>query len=110
MPAAPDLYTAIAQPDRRAILDLLASGTHPVGSIVDALKLPQPTVSKHLAVLRKVNLVTVEKAGQHRLYHLNARELKAVHAWIITFERFWAHQLDRIKARAEQLARARHAP
>lgn len=102
-----DLYTAIAQPARRAILDLLASGTHPVGSIVEALKLPQPAVSKHLAVLRRVGLVSVEKAGQQRLYRLNPEELKPVHAWIASFERLWAHQLDRIKARAEQMALAR---
>jgi len=106
MPAAPNIYTAIAEPRRRAILELLATGTHPVGSIVEALHLPQPAVSKHLAILRKVNLVTVEKAGQHRLYRLNAQELQPVHAWIATFERFWTHQLSRIKQRAERLARA----
>ncbi|MCC6677104.1 MAG: winged helix-turn-helix transcriptional regulator [Phycisphaerales bacterium] len=105
-PVTTDIFTAIAQPDRRAILELLATGTHPVGSIVEALQLPQPAVSKHLAILRKVNLVTVEKSGQHRLYRLNPQELQAVHAWIQTFERFWSHQVSRIKERAERLARA----
>lgn len=106
---APDVYAAIADPRRRAIIDLLATGdAHPVGSLVDALRLSQPAVSKHLAVLRKVGLVTVEKAGQHRLYRLNAQELQAVHAWITTFEHFWTHQISRIKERAERLARARH--
>ena len=75
---------------------------HAVGDVVLRLRMPQPAVSKHLGVLRKVGVVTVSKRGQLRMYRLNAKELKPVHDWVKTYERFWAHQLDRIKVRAEQ--------
>jgi DNA-binding transcriptional ArsR family regulator len=100
-----DAFNAIAEPRRREIIDLLAQGdarARPVNEIVDALGLPQPAVSKHLGVLRKVGIVTVSKDGQHRFYKLNPEVLKPVHEWLKTFERFWAHHIDRIKQRAEQ--------
>jgi DNA-binding transcriptional ArsR family regulator len=105
-----DVFNAIAEPRRRAILGLLAEGEeHAVGAIVKALGLPQPAVSKHLGVLRRVGVVSVDRRGQHRLYRLNASELKPVHDWAKTFERFWEQQLGRIKARAERLARERQS-
>jgi len=70
--------------------------------LVLRLRMPQPAVSKHLGVLRRVGVVTVSKRGQRRLYRLNAKELRPVHDWVKTYERFWTHQLDRIKERAEQ--------
>jgi DNA-binding transcriptional ArsR family regulator len=101
-----DVFNAIAEPRRRQIIDALSDGrARPVGEIVAVLRLPQPAVSKHLAVLRAVGLLTVDKDGQHRLYRLNAKELKPVHDWVINFERYWTHQLDRIKERAERRAR-----
>ena len=69
------------------------------------LGLPQPAVSKHLGVLRKVGLVAVHKAGQRRLYRLNPQELKPVHDWIQNFERFWTDHLDSIKEAAERKAK-----
>lgn len=103
-----DVFNAIAEPRRREILDALARAeAHTVTDLVRALRLPQPAVSKHLAVLRKVGLVTVTKRGQHRLYELNAQELKPVHDWAHNFERFWTHHLDRVKQRAERMARER---
>lgn len=75
---------------------------HAVGDVVVRLRMAQPAVSKHLGVLRKVGVVTVSKRGQMRLYRLNAKELKPVHDWVKVYERFWTHQLDRIKMRAEQ--------
>src|SRR5262245_62129464 len=105
-----DVFNAIAEPRRRQIVDLLAyRGELPVGTIVVALGLPQPAVSKHLGVLRKVGLVVVVKQGQQRVYHLEAAKLKNVHDWVSRFERLWSHQLDRIKARAEQKAKQRSA-
>jgi DNA-binding transcriptional ArsR family regulator len=101
-----DVFNAIAEPRRRDIINLLGGGApRAVGELVVILRLPQPAVSKHLAVLRKVGLVTVSKDGQHRLYQLNPRELKPVHDWVKTFERYWGQQLDRIKERAERKAR-----
>ncbi len=103
-----DVFNAIAEPRRREIIDLLAGGrTRTVGDLVDTLNIPQPAVSKHLGVLRKVGLVTVAKQGQHRLYQLNAEELKPVHDWVKNFERFWSHHVDRIKERAERIAKER---
>jgi DNA-binding transcriptional ArsR family regulator len=69
--------------------------------------MPQPAVSKHLRVLRKVGLVNVRRQGRNRFYSLNARPLKPVHDWVKTFERFWDEHLDAIKALAERKARER---
>ena len=106
----PDPFPALAEPRRRDILTLLAShGALAVGALVLALNLPQPAVSKHLAVLREAGLVSVVKQGQHRVYSLNPAQLKAVHDWAATFERFWTHQLDRLKQIAESQAAAEAA-
>jgi DNA-binding transcriptional ArsR family regulator len=103
-----DVFNAIAEPRRRQIVDLLARrGALAVGALVLSLGLPQPAVSKHLAVLRKVGIVAVTKHGQQRLYNFEAAKLKPVHDWVKTFEQFWSHQLDRIKDRAERRARER---
>ena len=97
-----DVFNAIAEPRRREIIDLLVNGKeHAVGDLVLRLRMPQPAVSKHLGVLRKVGVVSVSKRGQLRMYRLNAKELKPVHDWVKTYEHFWTHQLDRIKERAE---------
>ena len=101
-----DVFNAIAEPRRREIVDLLARrGSLTVGSLVGTLGLPQPAVSKHLGVLRKVGVVTVTKQGQQRVYSLEAERLKTVHDWVKAFEGLWSHQLDRIKERAERKAR-----
>lgn len=98
-----DVFNAIAEPRRREIVDLLAMGAErDVNELVRRLGLPQPAVSKHLGVLRKVGVVAVHKAGQRRVYRLNPRELKPVHDWIQHFERFWTYQLAGIKEAAEQ--------
>lgn len=108
-PTTSDAFNAVAEPRRRQILDLLASGERPVNDLVDSLGMGQPQVSKHLRVLREVGLVTVRGAGQQRLYTLNAERLKGIYDWVRTFEPFWEKQLDRIKIRAERLAGERAA-
>ena len=98
-----DAFNAIAEPRRRAILNVLADGrAHRVGEVVEQLRMAQPAVSKHLGVLRRVGIVSVSKQGKHRLYRLNAKALRPVHDWVKTYERFWTQQLDRIKERAER--------
>ena len=98
-----DVFNAIAEPRRREIIDVLVDGRdHAVGEMVDTLRIPQPAVSKHLGVLRKVGIVSVTKRGQLRLYRLEPKELKPVHDWVKQYERFWTHHLDRIKERAER--------
>jgi DNA-binding transcriptional ArsR family regulator len=109
-PTTSDVFNAIAEPRRREIVDLLAMGAErDVTEIVLKLGLPQPAVSKHLGVLRKVRLVAVHKAGQRRVYRLNPQELKPVHDWIQNFERFWTDQLASIKEVAEAKAKQRAA-
>jgi DNA-binding transcriptional ArsR family regulator len=108
-PTTSDAFNAVAEPRRRQILDLLARGERPVNDVVAALGLAQPQVSKHLRVLRHVGLVSVRSAGQQRVYTLSAERLRPIHDWVRTFERFWEHQLDRIKERAEAKANERSA-
>lgn len=105
-----DVFNAIAEPRRRDIINVLGRGrAHTVGQLVETLRFPQPAVSKHLGVLRKVGIVSASRHGRHRLYRLNAEELKPVHDWVRTYERFWTHQLARIKERAERNATERLA-
>ncbi|HEX4145836.1 MAG TPA: metalloregulator ArsR/SmtB family transcription factor [Pirellulales bacterium] len=105
--AASDVFSAIAEPRRRQIIDLLSrKRSLAVGAIVLSLGLPQPVVSKHLGVLREVGIVSVSKQGQRRVYELNHDQLRPVYDWIKTLERHWDHQLDRIRERAERRARA----
>ena len=100
-----DVFNAIAEPRRREVIAVLADGhEYAVNEVVVRLRMPQPTVSKHLRVLRKVGVVSMVKRGQHRMYQLNATELKPVHDWVKTFERYWTHQLGQIKERAERKA------
>ncbi len=100
-----DVFNAIAEPRRRELIAVLADGReYAVNEVVLRLRIPQPAVSKHLRVLRKVGVVSTVKRGQHRMYRLNAASLKPVHDWVKTFERYWTHQLGQIKDRAERKA------
>src|SRR5277367_1123238 len=100
-----DVFNAIAEPRRREVIGVLADGRdHAVGEVVVRLQMSQPAVSKHLGVLRKVGVVSVVKRGQHRMYRLNAAELKPVHDWVNTFERFWRHKMGQTKERAKRKA------
>src|SRR5262245_38874325 len=96
-----DVFNAVAEPQRRVILQLLASDERPVGDLVRMLRLAQPSVSKHLRVLRDVGLVESRREGRNILYRTNASGLRPLHEWAGAFERYWRHQLGRIKQRAE---------
>jgi DNA-binding transcriptional ArsR family regulator len=100
--SASDPFHAIAEPRRRAILEHLAAREHSVGDIVVALRLAQPSVSKHLRVLRHVGLVKVRRTGRQALYRTNPQQIRAVYEWSSQFERYWRRQLTRVKERAEQ--------
>lgn len=97
-----DAFNAIAEPRRRQILSYLAGQERAVGDIVTTLCIEQPSVSKHLGVLRAAGLVHVRRDGRHIFYRTNAEALRPIHEWAGMFERYWRHQLHRIKERAEQ--------
>lgn len=97
-----DPFNAVAEPKRRQVLETLAYGEMPVSALVGRLGWPQPMVSKHLGVLKEVGLVTARRNGRQRLYRVNGERLKTIHDWAKMFEKFWSHQLLRIKERAER--------
>src|SRR5271155_6220139 len=100
-----DAFNAVAEPRRREILNYLALQERPVGQIVDALAMEQPSVSKHLRVLKDVGLVRARRDGRQMFYRTNAEAIRPLHEWTETFERFWQHQLNRVKQRAEAMVR-----
>ena len=97
-----DAFNAVAEPRRRHILEFIAAEERSVGEIADALQLEQPSVSKHLQVLRDVGLVTVRRDGRRIFYRTNAARLRTIHDWCAMFAQHWRGQLRRIKAHAEE--------
>jgi DNA-binding transcriptional ArsR family regulator len=97
-----DPFNAIAEPRRRLILELIAAEERSVNEIAEALELEQPSVSKHLQVLRTVGLVSVRRDGRRTMYRVNAETLRTVHDWCGMFARHWRGQLRRIKLHAEE--------
>ena len=93
---------ALSDPHRLAILSMLAEGERPAGDFVEALPIAQPTVSKHLSVLRDAGLVTVRKDAQRRLYSLNPAPLKELDQWLAGYRRFWTDRLDALEAQLDR--------
>src|SRR5215212_11628723 len=100
-----DAFNAVAEPRRRAILDVLAGGERPVNDLVHELGIAQPQVSKHLRVLREVGAVDVRDEGRRRLYRLNGRALKPIHDWVKDYERCWSERFDELDAVLEDLGK-----
>ena len=98
-----DAFNAVAEPRRRQILDVLATGERPVNDLVAQLGLAQPQVSKHLRVLREVGAVDVREDGRQRLYRLNGRALKPIHDWVKEYERTWSERFGELDAVLEDL-------
>ena len=96
-----DVFNAVAEPRRRDILVYLAPRERAVADLVAALDLGQPSVSKHLKVLREVGLVHARREGRQVFYRTNVEAIRPLHDWAQTFERLWRHQLMRVKERAE---------
>jgi DNA-binding transcriptional ArsR family regulator len=97
-----DAFNAVAEPRRRDILNYLAMQERSVSEIVDAMEMEQPSISKHLRVLRNVGLVQARREGRQILYRVNAEAIRPLYEWTKTFERMWQHQLLRVKERAEE--------
>ncbi len=97
-----DPFNAIAEPRRRHILEFIAAEERSVTEIAAALELGQPSVSKHLQVLRDVGLVSARREGQRTMYRMNPETLRTIHDWSGMFAQYWRGQLRRIKAHAEE--------
>ena len=100
-----DVFNAVAEPQRRAILDQLDGGERSVSELVARLGLAQPQVSKHLRVLREVDAVAVREVGRQRLYSVNARALKPIHDWVSRYEQMWAQRFAALDTVLEELTR-----
>ncbi len=95
-------FSALADPTRRAVLDLLRAGTRPAGDIARAFTVSRPAISKHLRILRRAHLVEERREGRHRMYHLNPEPLKAVDSWLDQYRTFWTASLANLKAFVEE--------
>jgi DNA-binding transcriptional ArsR family regulator len=96
-------FEVLAEPRRREILDLLRQGERPVGDLVAQLNLTQPTVSKHLKVLREAGLVQVRQDAQRRLYRLRLEPLVELDAWLEPYRRLWAERLDALERHLDSM-------
>ena len=92
--ASTDIFQAIADPTRRALLDRLRDGEQPVKQLAEPFNMSLPAISQHLQILCEAGLVEVRKAGRQRLYRLNPEPLKEVSDWITHYEQFWQEKLD----------------
>jgi DNA-binding transcriptional ArsR family regulator len=95
-------YAALAEPSRRQILDLLRDGERSVNELVSAVSVSQPSVSKHLKVLREAGLVEARADGKRRLYALQARPLAEIDAWLEPYRQHWSARLDALERHLEE--------
>lgn len=110
-------FHALADPTRRAVLDLLRRGSQPAGQIAEAFPISRPAISKHLRLLRRAHLVREHREGRNRIYQLNPEPLRAVDSWIEQYRHFWISSLTNLKTFVEaeyskelQTASAKHGP
>lgn len=95
-PTTSDPFNAVAEPRRRKVLEALGANELSVNEIVALLGWPQPMVSKHLGVLKKVGLVSEKRVGRQRLYRVNGERLRPIHDWVTPFERYWTESFERL--------------
>jgi DNA-binding transcriptional ArsR family regulator len=103
-------FSALADPTRRAVLDLLRKGRQPAGQIAQAFPVSRPAISKHLRLLRRAHLVNEHREGRHRFYHLNPEPLRAVDSWLEQYRTFWTTSLNNLKAFVEAEYAKEQAP
>jgi DNA-binding transcriptional ArsR family regulator len=101
------VFEVIAEPNRRAILSLLVSSQQSVGAIERQLRMPQPTVSKHLRVLREAGFVESTVDAQRRLYRLKPEPLQELDAWLAPFRRFWSAHVDALERHLDRMDRTK---
>ena len=100
------VFEIIAEPNRRAILSLLVSSQQSVGDLERRLRMPQPTVSKHLRVLRDAGFVESTVDAQRRLYRLKPEPLRELDAWLVPFRRFWSTHIDALERHLDRIDRS----
>lgn len=94
-------FNALADPTRRAVLDLLRGGSQPAGGIAQRFPISRPAISKHLALLRRAHLVEERREGRHRVYQLNPAPLRAIDSWLEHYRAFWTGNLANLKTFVE---------
>ncbi|HEV2751880.1 MAG TPA: metalloregulator ArsR/SmtB family transcription factor [Gemmatimonadales bacterium] len=99
-------FAVIAEPHRRAILRMLSASERSVSELMHQLRLPQPSVSKHLKVLREGGFVQSRVAAQRRVYRLNPKPLREVDAWLAPFRRFWSQHVDALEQHLDKMEQA----
>ena len=92
-----DVFQAISDPTRRAILDLLVRGERTVSRLAEPFEMSRPAVSQHLAVLRRAGLVAERRVGRERRYRLRASRLQEAHDWLVRYERLWRERLEALR-------------
>jgi DNA-binding transcriptional ArsR family regulator len=95
-PTTHDPFNAVAEPKRRQVLEALGAKELSVNELVEALGWNQPSVSKHLGVLKQVGLVSERRAGRQRIYRVNVERLKPIHDWVTPFEWYWKESYERL--------------
>jgi DNA-binding transcriptional ArsR family regulator len=102
-PTTFDPFNAVAEPKRRQVLEVLGTQELSVNELVERLGWNQPSVSKHLGVLKEVGLVSERRVGRKRLYRVNAERLKPIYDWVAPFERYWSESYERLDEILEEL-------
>ena len=103
IPTTHDPFNAVAEPKRRQLLEALGAAELPVTTLVERLDWPQPMVSKHLAVLKKVGLVSERRVGRQRLYRAHMDRLKPIYDWVVPLERYWTESFERLDEVLERI-------
>jgi len=91
-----DVFSAIGEPRRRILIEQLVLKEMTVNELVEIVEWPQPTVSKHLSVLRKVNIVSERKEGRYRFYRVQPEQLRPIQEWLHQFEKYWGGTMDQL--------------
>ena len=102
-PTTHDPFNAVAEPKRRQLIQAMGAQELPVNEIVERLGWNQPSVSKHLRVLKQVGLVSERRVGRRRLYRVNAERLKPIFDWVTPFEQYWIERFERLDAVLEKM-------
>ena len=106
IPLVESTFAVIAEPNRRAILTMLSASERSVGELMQRLRLPQPSVSKHLKVLREAGFVEARVEAQRRVYRLNPKPLEEIEAWLLPFRRFWSKHVDALEQHLDRMEKA----